>query len=98
MASGSRPGPRAPARRPCDERDKAMSAHSVPLHCPYCGGEFLFPHEQAPGSWECRECLRAYRVKFLGLLPGRTTTDHSAVRQSAVGPSAVRASTVGGDQ
>ena len=45
-----------------------MSAHSVPLHCPYCAGENLHPHGDVHGAWECRECLRAFGVKFLGLL------------------------------
>jgi transposase-like protein len=45
-----------------------VSAHSVPLHCPYCAGEQLHPHGDTHGAWECRECLRAFSVKFLGLL------------------------------
>jgi hypothetical protein len=45
-----------------------MSGHSVPLHCAYCGGERLFPHGEAHGAWECRECLRAFSVRFIGLL------------------------------
>jgi hypothetical protein len=49
-----------------------MSAHSVPLHCPYCGGERLFPHGETHGAWECRECLRAFSVKFVGLLAPET--------------------------
>jgi hypothetical protein len=50
-----------------------MSTHSVPLHCPYCAGERLFPYGDTHGAWECRECLRAFSVSFLGLLaPGGT--------------------------
>ena len=45
-----------------------MSAHSVPLHCPYCAGERLHPHADTHGAWECRECLRAFSVKLIGLL------------------------------
>ena len=45
-----------------------MSAHTVPLHCPYCAGEDLHPHGDTHGAWECRECLRAFSVKFVGLL------------------------------
>ena len=52
-----------------------MSAHSVPLHCPYCAGENLLPHGDTHGAWECRECLRAFAVKFLGLL-SRPDRDH----------------------
>lgn len=46
-----------------------MSAHSVPLSCPYCAGENLHPHQDQAGAWECRECLRVFAVRFLGLLP-----------------------------
>jgi hypothetical protein len=28
----------------------------------------LHPHGDVHGAWECRECLRAFGVKFLGLL------------------------------
>jgi hypothetical protein len=35
------------------------------LYCPYCGEETLFPAER---GWECRSCLRAFSVAFLGLL------------------------------
>ena len=45
-----------------------MSGHSVPLHCPYCAGENLHPHGERHGAWECRECLRAFSVGFIGLL------------------------------
>jgi len=50
-----------------------MTERAVPFHCPYCGGEDLFPHT-APdssgthGGWECRSCLRAFSLKFIGLL------------------------------
>jgi transposase-like protein len=49
-----------------------MSERVSPFHCPYCGEEDLRPHEPAEGSghgqWECRGCMRAFSVKFLGLL------------------------------
>jgi ribosomal protein L37AE/L43A len=35
------------------------------LYCPYCGEETLFPAER---GWECRSCLRAFSVSFLGLV------------------------------
>ena len=35
------------------------------LYCPYCGEETLFPAER---GWECRSCLRAFAVSFLGLV------------------------------
>ena len=49
-----------------------MSARAVPFHCPYCGEENLFPHEVEEGSshgaWECRSCLRAFKVNMIGQL------------------------------
>ena len=35
------------------------------LYCPYCAEETLFPLEE--GGWECRSCMRAFSVAFLGL-------------------------------
>ena len=35
-------------------------------YCPYCAEENLFPVED--GGWECRSCLRAFSVRFLGLV------------------------------
>jgi ribosomal protein L37AE/L43A len=35
------------------------------MYCPYCAEETLFPLED--GGWECRSCLRAFSVTFLGL-------------------------------
>ena len=40
-----------------------MTERAVPFHCPYCGEENLFPRED---GWECRACLRAFSVTFLG--------------------------------
>jgi len=36
------------------------------MYCPYCAEETLFPIED--GGWECRSCLRAFSIKFLGLV------------------------------
>ncbi|PVG82070.1 Insertion element protein [Nocardioides gansuensis] len=44
-----------------------MSERAVPFHCPYCGDENLFPRE-GHGAWECRSCLRAFRLEFDGLV------------------------------
>ncbi len=64
-----------------------MSARAVPFHCPYCGEETLFPHapedEQTSshGAWECRSCLRAFRVSMIGRLrPPATATSRGAGR------------------
>jgi ribosomal protein L37AE/L43A len=51
-----------------------MSERSVPYYCPYCGGEDLRPHEDTHGAWECRECVRVFSLKFLGIL-----STHSSV-------------------
>lgn len=49
-----------------------MSERAVPFHCPYCGDENLWPHEPAEGAghgaWECRSCLRAFKLSMLGLV------------------------------
>ena len=45
-----------------------MSERMVPFHCPYCAEEDLRPSEAGHGSWECHSCLRAFTVKFLGLV------------------------------
>ena len=36
------------------------------MYCPYCAEETLFPIDN--GGWECRSCMRAFSVKFLGLV------------------------------
>ena len=57
-----------------------MTSRGVPFHCPYCGGEDLWPHEVTDGpghgAWECRACLRAFSLKMLGLVrpTGREST------------------------
>ena len=47
-----------------------MSERSVLNHCPYCGDDNLWPHEaeDATGAWECRSCLRAFKVTMIGHL------------------------------
>jgi len=47
------------------------------LYCPYCAEETLFPLEG--GGWECRSCLRAFSVTFLGLAtPGPRSEQESS--------------------
>ena len=49
-----------------------MSERAVPYHCPYCGETDLWPHQpdegHGHGAWECRGCLRAFKVIMLGLV------------------------------
>jgi hypothetical protein len=40
----------------------------VPYHCPYCGEEDLRPGSDGHGTWECNTCMRAFSVKFVGLI------------------------------
>ncbi|MQA94217.1 MAG: hypothetical protein GEV11_06035 [Streptosporangiales bacterium] len=52
-----------------------MSERQAPFYCPYCGDEDLepLPADVAGGgtgagaAWRCRACLRAFRLKFVGL-------------------------------
>lgn len=48
------------------------------MHCPYCAEETLFPREK---GWECRSCLRAFSVTFLGLVTGRRADQENAVTE-----------------
>ncbi|MEJ7756844.1 MAG: hypothetical protein WKF83_11460 [Nocardioidaceae bacterium] len=45
-----------------------MTTRAVPFHCPYCAEEDLRPHGDRHGAWECRACLRAFSLSFIGLL------------------------------
>ena len=51
-----------------------MSERAVPYYCPYCGGEDLRPHGDTHGAWECRECVRVFSLKFLGILSTHSLT------------------------
>jgi ribosomal protein L37AE/L43A len=48
-------------------RTETSQTRQAVMYCPYCAEETLFPIED--GGWECRSCLRAFSVKFLGLVP-----------------------------
>lgn len=48
-----------------------MTGRAVPYHCPFCADEDLRPHGETHGAWECRSCLRAFSLKFLGQLAPR---------------------------
>ena len=77
-----RRGVRRPGRVRADEillrGEKALLSMSrpvrrCPFHCPYCGDENLWPHEaergaRATAQWECRSCLRAFKVTMIGQL------------------------------
>ena len=48
-----------------------MTERAVPFHCPYCADEDLRPHGATHGEWECRACLRAFSLKYIGMLNRR---------------------------
>ena len=48
-----------------------MNRHATPFHCPYCADDNLFPRED---GWECRSCLRAFSVTFLGQIARISTS------------------------
>ncbi len=54
-----------------------MTARAVPFHCPYCADEDLRPHGEKHGAWECRSCLRAFHLSFIGQLDPTTITTHA---------------------
>jgi len=55
-----------------------VSERAAPYHCPYCADEDLRPHEvtdpetgqvsSPAGAWECRACLRAFTLRYVGQL------------------------------
>jgi hypothetical protein len=47
------------------ERSSGHATRQAIMYCPYCAEETLFPIEG--GGWECRSCLRAFSITFLGL-------------------------------
>ena len=56
-----------------------MTERAVPFHCPYCSDENLRPHSETPGEWECRSCLRAFRLKLIG----HVATNHTSEGRTA---------------
>ena len=52
---------------PSSATGSGHSTRQTISYCPYCSEETLFPREE--GGWECRSCLRAFSVSFLGLVP-----------------------------
>lgn len=56
---------------------------AMPYHCPYCADENLRPHGETHGEWECRSCLRAFRLGFIGQLAPTNVTTHPAPSTTA---------------
>jgi ribosomal protein L37AE/L43A len=57
--------------------NSSHASRQAVMYCPYCAEETLFPREE--GGWECRSCLRAFSVTFLGLISaGRTAAQESS--------------------
>ena len=63
-----------------------MTARAVPFHCPYCADEDLRPHGETHGEWECRSCLRAFRLDFIGQLAPSNLTTHESPATSTTAP------------
>ncbi len=65
-----------------------MSGRAVPFHCPYCGDENLWPHEaegesgSGHGQWECRSCLRAFKLSMIGQLRRPSTVPSTRTETS----------------
>ncbi|MCK5891188.1 MAG: hypothetical protein P1U38_12245 [Aeromicrobium sp.] len=60
-----------------------MTGRAVPFHCPYCADEDLRPHGETHGAWECRSCLRAFKLSFIGQLDPTTITTHAQPRTAS---------------
>jgi ribosomal protein L37AE/L43A len=43
-----------------------MSNRMAAQYCPYCGEQDLQPTEN-DGQWECRDCIRVFAVRFVGI-------------------------------
>jgi hypothetical protein len=73
VSSPSTSSGRAPTSPAVESAGSGRPSHAdrqAVMYCPYCAEETLFPLEG--GGWECRSCLRAFSVTFLGLaVPGR---------------------------
>jgi ribosomal protein L37AE/L43A len=67
-----------------------MTTRAVPFHCPYCADEDLRPHGDTHGEWECRSCLRAFRLGFIGQLAPSTLTTHPAPTHDTAAPTGRR--------
>lgn len=64
-----------------------MSERAAPFYCPYCGEEDLRPSAEGPGTWECADCNRAFRLAFLGLLASGFSTSTQPTRSAPPAPS-----------
>lgn len=62
-----------------------MTARAVPFHCPYCADEDLRPHGETHGAWECRSCMRAFKLSFIGQLNPTTITTHAQPQTDSPG-------------
>ncbi|MFX4292435.1 hypothetical protein [Streptomyces bohaiensis] len=72
-----------------------MSERAAPYYCPYCGEEDLRPSEEGHGCWECPDCNRAFRLKFLGLLAAGFTRSPGDRADDTVGDRTGERSTTG---
>ena len=66
QSTSSAGAPRSPAVDADSTGRPSHADRQAVMYCPYCAEETLFPLEG--GGWECRSCLRAFSVTFLGLV------------------------------
>lgn len=53
---------------------------AAPFYCPYCSDEDLRPHSDSHGAWECRSCLRAFNLTFIGQLAHQNPSERRTAR------------------
>jgi len=73
-AGPGRPGVPGDPGASDDQGDGPGGERQVPFFCPYCGEEDLRPAGARPGAWDCASCSRGFRLRFTGMLAGRSTS------------------------
>ncbi|MCW2747658.1 MAG: hypothetical protein JWP10_800 [Nocardioidaceae bacterium] len=64
-----------------------MTSRATPFHCPYCSDEDLRPHGEKHGEWECRSCMRAFRLGYIGMLnPSQISSSQISSSQNSSSP------------
>ena len=73
---------------------RSTTHRASPFHCPYCGDVDLYPREEGGArDWECRACLRAFAVTYLGQVarPPRTGQSADQSADQSAGPGVTEA-------
>jgi ribosomal protein L37AE/L43A len=56
-----------------------MTERAAAQHCPYCAETNLWPSVE---GWECRSCLRAFKLSMIGQLRRPSTTPSTRTETS----------------